>query len=60
MDARADALVFSESHAAYAGGLTMRNVWMVSAATRYDVAISEWQNGAWREMWRMTMRPDRR
>jgi hypothetical protein len=49
-------LVFPESYEGEGGGAKMRNVWTVTARDSYDVVVSQWKDGAWRELWRMTMR----
>jgi hypothetical protein len=49
-------LVFSESYEGERGGLKMRNLWTVTGPDSYDVVVSQWKDGEWREMWRMNMR----
>lgn len=56
MEAGRAEFVFSESYAADGGGLKLRNVWRITGTDTYDVEVSQWKDGGWREMWRMTMR----
>jgi hypothetical protein len=60
MEARGDTLRFSESYAGNTGGLTLQNVWTVTGSDAFDIVVSQRKDGAWREMWRMAMRRDRR
>jgi hypothetical protein len=55
-------ITFPESYAAEQGGMNMkmRNVWSITGRDTYDVVVSQWKGGGWREMWRMTMRRDPR
>ena len=53
-------LMFPESYAGDRGGVTMRNVWTITGPDSYDVVVSQLKDGAWREMWRMTMRREPR
>lgn len=53
-------LMFPESYEGDRGSAKMRNVWTITGADTYDVVVSQSKDGVWREMWRMTMRRDKR
>ena len=60
MEARGRELVFPESHVSERGRTELRNVWTPNGADSYEIVVTELKGGEWREMWRMTMRRERR
>ena len=54
-------IVFPEEHALKGGGqMKIRTVWTPKGADAYEVHTTQFKDGEWREMWRMTMRREKR
>ena len=60
METAEGALVFPESHERDGRIVKMQNVWTITGKDSYDVVVSQWKDGRWAEMWKMTMRRDAR